>query len=79
MQQTFFCFAVHTGLVKVQMQTQDIEEKADQHKNFSSLQKHTLVVDKCSATLSSVQKNQKCQENLRIPIRNYEHISLSSR
>lgn len=42
------------GLVKVQMQTQDIEEKADKHKNFSSLQNHALVVDKCSAILSSL-------------------------
>lgn len=53
-QQIFFFFAAHMGLLEVQMQTQDIEEKADKHKNSSSLQKHTLVVDKCSATLSSV-------------------------
>lgn len=42
------------GLVKVQMQTEDIGEKADKHKNSSSLQKHSLVVDKCSTTQFSV-------------------------
>lgn len=54
MQQTFFCFAAHMGLVEVQMQTQDIGEKADKCKNSSSLHKHSLVVDKCSATPFSV-------------------------
>lgn len=64
------------GLVNVQMQTQDIEEKADKHKNFSSLQKHTLVVDKCSATLSSVWKNKTAKKiyQLLLGIMNISYI-----